>query len=276
MHCLFVFSLRLLLQMIHGKEEPMYMSSSISSGGYTNQYPPVAPQNGGVPALELKVPMCCDKCEEKVKEELEELNGVRSVICDRINQRVTIVGFVDPLQALKQVKKAKVDGKCELISSGSYIVNGSSGTQPHHVPTYDPSQEYGRGGSSGAGLIRSNSYGRELGRLPSFGNSTIREPLRQDFMRTADDVERRNDYYGDVNRDSQGDSYGVRRMPSFNRHRYHDAEYLSMDRRYGSPYGGEPVYSSQPSHRPVYQSQVSFSKLPVTNPDYMKHIASEY
>jgi copper chaperone CopZ len=274
MHCLFVFSLLLLLQMFHGKEEPMYMSSSFSSGGYTNQYPPVTPQNGTVPALELKVPMCCDKCEEKVKEELEELDGVRSVICDRYNQRVTIVGFVDPLQALKQVKKAKVDGKCELISSGSYIVNSSSGAYPHRAPTYNPSQEYGQGGSSG--LIRSNSFGRGLGRLPSFGNSNFREPLRQDFMRRTDDVERRNDYYGDVNRDSQRDFYGVRRMPSFNRHRYHDAEYISMDPQYGSPYGGEPVYSSHHSHRPVYQSQVSFSKLPVTNPYYMKHIASEY
>jgi len=262
--------------MFHGKEEPMYMSSSISSGGYTNQYPPVTLQNGSVPALELKVPMCCDKCEEKVKEELEELNGVRSVICDRYNQRVTIIGFVDPLQALKQVKKAKVDGKCELISSGSYIVNSNSETHFHRAPNYNPSQEYGRGGSSGAGLIRSNSFGRELGRLPSFGNSTFREPLRRDFMRRTDDVDRRNDYYGDVNRDSQRDFYGVRRMPSFNRHRYHDAEYISMDRQYGSPYEGEPVYSSHHSHRPVYQSQVSFSKLPVTNPYYMKHIASEY
>jgi copper chaperone CopZ len=252
------------------------MSSSISSGGYTNQYPPVIPQNGTVPALELKVPMCCDKCEEKVKEELEELNGVRSVICDRLNQRVTIIGFVDPLQALKQVKKAKVDGKCELISSGSYIVDSSSGTHADRAPTYNPGQEYGRSGSSGGGLIRSNSFGRGLGRLPSFGNSTLREPpLRRDFMR-RDDVERRNDYYGDVNRDSQRDFYGVRRMPSFNRHRNHDAEYISMDRQYGSPYEGDPVYSSHHSHRPVYRSQVSFSKLPVTNPYYMKHIASEY
>jgi hypothetical protein len=67
----------------------------------------------------------------------------------------------------------------------------------------------------------------------------------------------------------------VRRMPSFKKHRNHDAEYISMDDRYTSPYG-EPQYGSHQSQPPVFRTQVSFSKLPVENPYYMKHISSEY
>jgi hypothetical protein len=34
------------------------------------------PQYGqGMPRMDLKVIMCCEKCEEKVKEEIEELDG---------------------------------------------------------------------------------------------------------------------------------------------------------------------------------------------------------
>ncbi|CAK9278257.1 unnamed protein product [Sphagnum jensenii] len=69
--------------------------------------------------------------------------------------------------------------------------------------------------------------------------------------------------------------YGVRRMPSCEKHRNHDAKYISMDDRYTSPFG-EPQYGSHQSQRPVFRTQVSFSKLPVENPYYLKRISSEY
>jgi copper chaperone CopZ len=84
---------------------------------FSPAYPPGYPmQNNSMrrldsrsklPILELKVPMCCDKCQQKVKEELEGLEGIRSVECDQFNQRVTITGNVDPILALKRVKKVK-------------------------------------------------------------------------------------------------------------------------------------------------------------------------
>lgn len=53
------------------------------------------------------VPMCCSKCEEKVQEELLELDGVYQIFCDQASERVTVRGYVDPFEALKKVKRVK-------------------------------------------------------------------------------------------------------------------------------------------------------------------------
>jgi copper chaperone CopZ len=317
--------------MFLGKEEPIY---HISPSQYTfvdsRRNPKVYPGNGALPVLLLKVPMCCDKCEEKVREELNELPGVQTIECDQSNQKVTVTGHVDPILALKQVKKVKK--KSDFFPVDSYISNVVSQT----APTTYTSQGYVHGSSdgAGAGLTRSNSFGRHLGRLPSFGKVTRYEAPpqeyelhakvrdyeaprkeyerreyeaqrkeyerreyeaprkeyerreyvapRQEYQRRdyapSQDYERRDDRRYD-SRDpyqgSQRDYYGVRRMPSFKKHRNHDAEYISMDDRYTSPYG-EPQYGSHQSQRPVFRTQVSFSKLPVENPYYLKHISSEY
>ena len=118
-----------------------------------------------LPVLELRVPMCCEKCREKVKEELEELEGVRGVICDQYNQRVTVTGFVDPLRALKKVKK-----KSEFFNAGSYIDQYST----HGHRNNNANNMMGVGGGimpsgglnrealqyTGKPLIRSDSFGR--------------------------------------------------------------------------------------------------------------------
>ncbi|KAH8941524.1 hypothetical protein BDL97_14G045500 [Sphagnum fallax] len=57
--------------------------------------------------VELMVPMCCTKCEEKVMETLLEMEGVEAVKTDQYNHRVTVRGFVDPIRVLKRVKKMK-------------------------------------------------------------------------------------------------------------------------------------------------------------------------
>lgn len=280
--------------MFQGKEEPRYHVSHAqyiptdsrgSSKYYTGQQQNL---HGNLPVLELTVPMCCAKCEEKVKEELEELSGVRNVITDQSNQRVTVIGHVDPLLALKKVKKVKK--KSQFFTSGTHI----SGVFPHSAPVSTGTTTYtGRGyvhGSSdgAAGLTRSNSFGRRLGRVPSFGK-VVRYQDHEIPRLRHDDFEHRTDGYrhefsrvDPAHHPSQRDYYGVRRMPSFNKHRHHDAEYISMDDRYhatSSPYlngRGDSHYVSHHSQRPVLRSQVSFSKLPVTNPYYMKHIPAEY
>ncbi len=279
--------------MFQGKEEPRYHVSQAqyiptdsrgSSKHYAGQQ-----QNpyGNLPVLELTVPMCCAKCEEKVKEELEELSGVRNVITDQSSQKVTVIGHVDPLLALKKVKKVKK--KSKFFSSGTYI----SGMIPHSAPvstgtTTYTGQGYVHGSSDGAGLTRSNSFGRRLGRQPSFAK-VVRYQDHEIPRLRHDDFEHRTDGYRHefsrvepAHHPSQRDFYGVRRMPSFNKHRHHDAEYISMDDRYhttSSPYvngRGDSHYVSHHSQRPAFHSQVSFSKLPVTNPHYMKHLAAEY
>ena len=51
--------------------------------------------------------MCCARCEDQVRGALFALGGVRDVLCDPRNQRVTVTGSVDPAQALKQVRRVK-------------------------------------------------------------------------------------------------------------------------------------------------------------------------
>lgn len=268
-----------------GKGEPTYeqmasrireMFSSKDDTDYPSNYHQqsrmITTRNGhSIPVLELKVPMCCEKCQEKVKENLLELEGVKDVVCDQYNQRVTVTGFVDPLKALRKVKKVKK--KSEFFNTGSYI-NGST-----HPIVVDRSNEvryttkpfvrtnsFGRFAHEGQmplqprQLVRTNSYGRRLGRQPSFGR-VDRYDGRQ---------------YNDLAPTNlQRDFYGIRRMPSFKNHRHHDAEYISMGDEF-RPSFSETHYVPYRNQQAVYRSQVSFSKLPVTNPYYMQHIDSEY
>jgi copper chaperone CopZ len=247
-----------------------------------------------LPVLELRVPMCCEKCREKVKEELEELEGVQSVICDQYNQRVTVTGFVDPLRALKKVKKVKK--KSEFFNAGSYIdqystqghrnnnVNNMMGVGGGIMPSGGLNREalqytgkplmhlnsFGRPPNyDGSKLVRSNSFGRNnnLPRLPSFGK-VVR------FNNDGGAGSRQQDF---APQDMQRDYYGVRRMPSFKKHRYHDAEYISMGDQY-TPQASETHYVGlhHNQQRPMLRSEVSFSKLPVGNPNYLKQVDSAH
>lgn len=58
--------------------------------------------------VELKVRMDCDGCELKVKKALSSMKGVQSVDINRKQQKVTVVGYVEPGKVLK---KAQSTGK---------------------------------------------------------------------------------------------------------------------------------------------------------------------
>jgi copper chaperone CopZ len=235
--------------------------------------------------IELMVPMCCDKCKEKVEEELGEVEGVESVHCDQYNDRVTVRGSdIDTDRCLVKAERA-VKKKCELISKDSDDEDSKRGSRGHGYYA----REENSGGRSGR---------PSLGRLPSFasGRTVYSDgvgPRGQDyeekdyngFRRMPSFSKHRHhdaEYISSFNqrpepRDSRRDYYNVRRMPSFNRHRHHDAEYINTgdleysprtfyERNAGSP------YTTAYNERPMYQSQVSFSRLPVGNPSYVKHI----
>lgn len=61
--------------------------------------------------LVLQVPMCCDKCVEKVGKALEDLEGVSDVVCDQYQQKVVISGDVDPEKVLHRVRRVKKKSK---------------------------------------------------------------------------------------------------------------------------------------------------------------------
>jgi copper chaperone CopZ len=252
-------------------------------------------RSGPVPVLELRVPMCCEKCEEKVKEALEELDGVKNVVTDQYNQRVTVTGFVDPLKALRRVKKVKK--KSEFFTKGTYVnrtsipINNSvtpgvTQSRSMHVPVRAAQTRY-----TSNPLIRTHSSG--FGRFPHEGKMAAMTPIMQApplVMQQPRPLVRVNSYgrrqpsYGRVASrhnalvpvDLHRDFTGIRRMPSFKNYRHHDAEYISMGDEF-RPSMAESHYVSHHNQRPVIlRSQVSFSRLPVTNPNYLKHIESEY
>lgn len=241
-----------------------------------------------LPVIELTVPMCCAKCQEKVKEELEELDGVRDVVADQYNQRVTVTGFVDPLKALRKVKKVK---------KNSALVNSSNSINATSLPIQTAASNnvltsanvLSESRYTTNPLVRANSSG--FGRFPHEGHMApmmrapmMQGPMRQAPMRQAPFVPQQlrdvNSFDRRMNAlrpvDLQREYYGVRRMPSFKNYRYHDAEYLSTGNEY-HPGMTESHYVAHHNQRPaLLRPQVSLSHVPVTNPHYLKHVESEY
>lgn len=222
-----------------------------------------------LPVVEMKVPLCCDSCEKKVRAALHDCAGVKDVMCDRDRNRVTVTGFVDPLKALRRVKKVKP--KSDLHGDNTYIKRASvpqiAPAATHYVTSplirTQYAHHYVASPVTALPLVsQASSYDRRMQRMPSFGR-----------------VERYDDRRGHhplVPVEAQRDYYGIRRMPSFKRHRHHDAEFVSMGDDF-SPAIAETRYVSLYHQRPadVYRKQVSFSKLPVMNPYYMKGIEHE-
>lgn len=56
--------------------------------------------------LLLKVPICCEGCENRIVKKMLKVPGVMSVICDIDRQRVTVRGTADTDEVLRAAKKA--------------------------------------------------------------------------------------------------------------------------------------------------------------------------
>jgi len=256
--------------------------------------------NTTLPVLELTVPMCCEKCQEKVKEELEELDGVRDVICDQYNQRVTVTGFVDPLKALRKVKKVKK--KSAFFNNSTYINatslpiesarnNNALASANGFSESRYTSNPLVRANSSGFGRFPHEGQMAPMMRAPVMQAPMMQAPMRPQQLRRGNSFDRRmnpDPSFGGGQRydgrqanalapvNLEREYYGVRRMPSFQNHRFHDAEYISMGNEF-RPGMSESHYVPHHNQRPaLLRPQVSFSRVPVTNPHYMKHMESEY
>ncbi|KAG6542338.1 hypothetical protein Mapa_016264 [Marchantia paleacea] len=114
----------------YGAREPVWIvhtpqSSSKSYIAGTPQTPQSVHTRGGHTEIihhstvELKVPVCCEACEERVKHALLNCNGVDSVRCDTIRQRVTVTGTAAPADLLKICKK---------LHKRSELLGGNTGT----------------------------------------------------------------------------------------------------------------------------------------------------
>ncbi|KAL5220954.1 hypothetical protein ABZP36_025667 [Zizania latifolia] len=56
---------------------------------------------------ELHVRMDCNGCEHKIRKTLRGIDGVSEVYVDAANQKVTVVGVVDPERIVKAIRKTK-------------------------------------------------------------------------------------------------------------------------------------------------------------------------
>lgn len=63
-----------------------------SGGGETGQGGGDQEDSEEVSVVELRVPLCCDDCEEKIMDHLMGLDGVEGVLCDQDQQKVTVSG----------------------------------------------------------------------------------------------------------------------------------------------------------------------------------------
>lgn len=128
-----------------------YFTNSLSYGGYGHR----------VPVVELIVPMCCTKCQEKIRENMLELRGVQSVIADLQTQRVVVTGFVDPIKVLKKAKRVKRD---------SMLYTGTT-TAGYGGAEYLPSVSKYRRSEYRPSLYRTSSY--ELPRPSVYRTSSL-------------------------------------------------------------------------------------------------------
>jgi hypothetical protein len=76
----------------HGEDEYMQHGNSYISSGS---------------AVELYVPICCDKCERKLRKHLDYVDGVEGVSVDQMRQKVVVFGNVNPTHVLHRARKDK-------------------------------------------------------------------------------------------------------------------------------------------------------------------------
>ncbi|CAM8911071.1 hypothetical protein QQ045_031975 [Rhodiola kirilowii] len=99
-----------------------------------------------ITTVHFKVRMDCDGCEHKAKSTLKSMKGVRSVVVDRKQQKVSITGVVDGPKLLKKFKQ-KSGMTCQLwpyvpyyMVANPYISQAYDKKAPaNHVRKVDPS-----------------------------------------------------------------------------------------------------------------------------------------
>lgn len=111
--------------------DPAYSTRALVAPSSTQTVlvpPPASAVKSHPKGLLLSVPMCCDKCVEKVRRALYELEGVRDVVCDQYRQLVTISGDVDPEKALRRVRRVKKRSRYWRMATQPLQYSGSPAT----------------------------------------------------------------------------------------------------------------------------------------------------
>jgi copper chaperone CopZ len=78
--------------MYHGDHIPRTYQSPYA-GTFNQEY---------LETIKLHVPLCCEACEERITNHMLALEGVESVTCDQVRQKVTVRGTASPAEVLRQ------------------------------------------------------------------------------------------------------------------------------------------------------------------------------
>ncbi|XP_051116085.1 heavy metal-associated isoprenylated plant protein 45-like [Andrographis paniculata] len=93
--------------------------------------------------MELRVHMDCHGCQRRIRKALSKLDGVDSVEIDMATQKVTVMGWANPDDVLKTVKKT---GRSVELWPFPYNAdfNDYYGSSGHNLYSNDGSRYYGR------------------------------------------------------------------------------------------------------------------------------------
>ncbi|KAH9331618.1 hypothetical protein KI387_003726, partial [Taxus chinensis] len=81
---------------------------------------------------EAQGPMDCDGCERTVRNALTRMSGVQSMDIDRKLQKVTVIGYIKPNEAVRKVK-----GKGKHVEIWPYVPYNSVVNSVVSAKTYD-------------------------------------------------------------------------------------------------------------------------------------------
>ncbi|URD81166.1 heavy metal-associated domain containing protein [Musa troglodytarum] len=105
----------------------------------------------------VKVNICCDGCQKKVKKVLHKIDGVYTTTIDVENRKVTVTGNVDPAILIRKLRKAGKHAELWSVKGGNpqNVANQLQKLQLQHVKQQQ--KEHGKtqngsgGGSKGGG-----------------------------------------------------------------------------------------------------------------------------
>lgn len=256
------------------------------------------------PEIELRVPMCCSKCEAKTKDTLRKLPGVTEVKTDRRSSKVTVTGKVDPQVVLKQIQKSKkkADFWTKQIYSQAFInfIQSKTGqAQPEDEITssyhqHVPPDEV-RGHHAYEESEHLSSYEEHPGYSERNGHESYERMERSrshTILEEDDNIEMQRGYYSHHSYDPRADMspYGG----SFSYGHLEELHGNRDDRAARFENHGPATYYEhfEPSYRdthleresgPMYEEFGSsyrpsqgYGPSGVSNPSYMKRISSGY
>ncbi|KAG0603733.1 hypothetical protein M758_10G116700 [Ceratodon purpureus] len=172
-------------ELFYGENEPVYFAhyarqtggaseASFYDGGRSGAMPEYRSRSTELISFDLMVPMCCNQCEDQVRDALFAFRTVRDVVCDSRTQLVTVTGYcLDPALVLKQVRRVKNGAMfwSDAISSYSAHRYQSSQGSSDHRRSYvqsDPSERRSYPGQYSRSS--SDAYTRSL--CPAYRDTT--------------------------------------------------------------------------------------------------------